>query len=280
MKYSYAACIIVAFVTGVLLIRGLEIAGWFCVAATLALFVIFGWSKRAVLRAWWLRKINEWKNDARAVGLWFKLALSSNKDKHATATMAHQQAFLTGRLMSPMNLFPLAIGAILLLPLIGGIQEWRINRVKAERDAPCSEREISRNDDGEFRTHREACATLGDTIEAAHSWRARAHTLEAQLIHDVAAATLEGQEALQRETNRRERAAATARRQGRRNNESIASTIGAGPPNLERSVCELAGGVDCAATGPAASTAAPAVTGDLSSGTGDANTTGSAASPG
>lgn len=250
MKYAPALSLAAAFILGILLIRtGLGIMGWMFFLAVIATGAFLAWSNRAALRLWWARKTTEWSNDVRKLRLWLQLAFTPKRDAQATATMVHQQQFLQGRMMDPVNLIMIAGAAIVLLPLVGGFQEWRINNVKRERDAPCSDVEVSRNDDGEFRTHRQACSALGATIESALDWRNRAIEAEAARIRDVARITQESELARVAEQERRSRMAATTERQRRRQNEAITAALGGPSPDLNRSLCELAGSVDCAATG-------------------------------
>lgn len=250
MKYAPALGIAAAFVLGVIMLRASSgIAGLLFLTAVFAVAASMAWINRAALRFWWARKIAEWKNDTRKLGLWLQLAFTRNRDAQATATMVHQQQFLQGRVMDPVNVIMIAVVAVVLLPIVGGIQEWRINNVKRERDAPCSEREVSRDDDGNFRTRREACSALGATAEAALDWRNRAIEAEAARIRDVARVTQENELARVAEQERRQRVAATTERQRRRQNEAITAALGGPSPDLDRSLCELAGRVDCAGTG-------------------------------
>jgi hypothetical protein len=242
----------------VLLRTGIHLFGWLMMIAVLAVGGFMAWRNRASLRLWWARKTAEWRNDIRKFGLWWKLAFTRNRDAQATATMVHQQQFLQGRVMDPVNLITIAVVAIVLLPLVGGFQEWRINNVKRERDAACSDNEVERNRDGDFRTRRQSCAALGATIESARDWRDRAIEAEAARIRDVARIQQENELARIAEMERRERAAATTDRQRRRQNEAITAALGGASPDLDRSLCELAGRVDCAATGSSAGATAPA----------------------
>lgn len=264
MKYAPALSVAAAFVLGVLLIRtGLGIFGWLFCAAVIAIGAFLAWRNRSALRFWWVRKTTEWSNDARKLRLWLQIAFSRNRDAQATATMVHQQQFLTGRVMDPVNLIMIAGAAIVLLPLVGGFQEWRINNVKRERDAPCSEREVTRDDDGNFRTHREACSALGATAEAALDWRNRAIEAEAARIRDVARIQQENELARIAEMERRQRMAQTTERQRRRQNEAITAALGGPSPDLDRSLCELAGGVDCTGTGSETGATEPPATGGV-----------------
>lgn len=277
MKFAPALCFLLAFIVGVVMIRiGSQIFGSVMLTLIVVAAAFVAWNNRAKIRVWWQRKQTEWASDAKQLGLWLKLATTRNRDAHATATMAHQQQFLQGRIADPVNLIGIAAVAVLLLPLVGGFQEWRINRVKAERDAPCSEHEITRNRDGHFQTGREACASLGATAEAATEWRERAITAEAAHVRDVATARLEGERALQLERNRRQRASATTIRQGRRDNEALTSAIGGGAPDLERSLCELTGREPCDATGSSPGTSAPTGPASVPTNAGDADATGAA----
>jgi len=266
VKYAPAVCIAIAFVVGVLVLRtGSAIFGVIMLAVALAFFAFFAWNNRAKIRVMWARKVTEWQSDVKQLRLWLKLAFTRNRDARATATMAHQQQFLQGRIADPVNMIMIAAVAVIALPLVGGFQEWRIGRVKAERDAPCNDRELSRDSDGEFRTSREACASLGATAEVASEWRTRAIEAEAARIRDVARIRMENDLATRAEQARRVRSEASQTRQRRRQDEAIASAIGGPAPDLERSLCELAGGSDCGATGSGSADPAP-VAGDLSSG--------------
>jgi hypothetical protein len=243
----------------VLLLRtGLDIFGWLVLVSVIGVAASLAWINRESLRFWWARKTAEWRNDVRMLGLWLKLAFTRKRDAQATATMAHQQQFLQGRIADPVNVIMIAVVAVVMLPLVGGFQEWRINRVKAERDAPCSDREVSRDDDGNFRTRREACAALGATAEAALDWRNRAIEAEAARIRDVARITQENELARIAEMERRARVAATTERQRRRQNEAITAALGGPSPDLDRSLCELAGRVDCAGAGSETGSTSPA----------------------
>lgn len=269
------AAIVTTFALGVLLLHGLNLGSILVTAALIAVAVVI-FMNRVRCRIWLAAKFNEWRNDVRQLGLWLSLAFRRNRDRSATAAMAHQQAFLTGRLMSPMNLF--AVAALIIVGGLAGlgIEEWRIYRLKRERDAPCSARELSLNGDGRFRTSRMSCSALGATLGVAVQWQERASELEALNTANIETVRAEGEAQLNTERARRRRAERLAARQRRRENEAIVSAYGGLPPDLERSVCELAGGVDC---GPAGSvggaTATPAA--DLPVGTGDA---GDAADPG
>lgn len=281
MKYAPALCIAASFVLGVLMIRtGFDIFGWLLVSVVVGVAVAMAWINREALRFWWARKTAEWKNDTRKLGLWLKLAFTRDRDAQATATMAHQQQFLQGRVMDPINMIMIAVVAVVLLPIVGGIQEWRINNVKRERDAPCSEREVSRDDDGNFRTRREACSALGATAEAALDWRNRAIEAEAARIRDVARVTQENELARIAEQERRQRVAATTERQRRRQNEAITAALGGPSPDLDRSLCELAGRVDCAGTGSPAGSTSPADTGSVPSESGRTDAATGADAPG
>lgn len=267
MRYAYGAGAIVLFIVAVLVMRGLiGSAVWIVALAALA---FFGWIYRDRISAFVRRKLGEWQNDLKQLGLWTRLAFTRNRDAHATATMTHQMQFLQGRMMSPMNLF--AIAALVIFCGIGGLsfEEWRIGRLKRERDAPCAEHEVERNDRGDFRTTRAACAALGATQESARAWRARAIEEEAGRIRDVATARLESDEQLRLAQQRIERTEAAQRRQRRRDNEAIASAIGGPAPDLDRSLCELAGRVDCTASGSEAGSAAPTPADGLPSAAGD-----------
>lgn len=267
-RYWAVIGIVALFVIGVLLARGLEtIAGVGGVLVVCALAWIF----RAKIIAFFKLKIAEWRSDAKQLGLWLKLAMTRNRDAHATAAMTHQMAFLQGRVMSPMNLFGIAIIAIALSMGALGFQEWRINRVKRERDAPCSERELTRNDDGDFRTRRASCAALGETIVIVNEWATRYTEMDARWRADLARVHDESESALAREQARRQRSAASLERQWRRVNEALTSVGGGPAPDLDRSLCELAGNPDCAAPAAASGSAAPADTGGVPSGSGDAD---------
>lgn len=268
-KLLALSAIVVGFCLGVLLMRSASLSAFIWLFGLVCLtFAIYFW--RAPLLAFWRKKTGEWSNDIRQLGLWLSLAFTRNRDAHATATMAHQQHFLQGRIMSPMNLFVIAGAAITLLPLVGGFQEWRINRVKHERDAPCSDMELSRRDNGEFRTTRAACAALGETTESAFQWRTRAIEAEAARIRDIAQIREETELARRAEMARRQRAAESNERQRRRQNESITSALGGPSPDLARSLCELSGATDCSAAGSTAPSGEPAAAGDLPDGAGGA----------
>jgi len=244
-RYWWApVAITVCFVALVMAARsvGLEwIVGWFagCAIGAAALY----W--REDIARFARKKLAEWRSDARQLGLWLQLAFRRNRDALDTATMTHQMQFLQGRLMSPMNLFAIAAIAVAFVPLTFGFQEWRINRVKAERDAPCSDYEMSRSRDGKYRTSRASCADLAATIASARAWRDRAIEEEARRIRETAQIRLENEELLRRETQRRIAAERVVTQQRRRTNEAIASALGGPAPDHERSLCELAGRSDC-----------------------------------
>ena len=270
-KIIVGSAFVFGFIFMFLLLRGLVSAALtlltlFCVALVLIRF-------QAPIKRWLGAKLTEWRSDWKQLGLWVQLAFKRDRDAHATATMAHQQQFLAGRIMSPMNLFGLA--ALALVASVGaiGIQEWRIGRLKDERDAPCSSRELSLNDRGEYRTTRESCSALGATLGVAVQWQERAAAIEAQRDADIETARADGERALQIERDRRARVEQSQARQRRRNNEAITAALGGPAPDLERSVCELAGGVACdgAAAGDAGSGAAA---GAVPSGSSDAANSG------
>ena len=270
-KIIVGSAFVFGFIFMFLLLRGLVSAALtlltlFCVALVLIRF-------QAPIKRWLGAKLTEWRSDWKQLGLWVQLAFKRDRDAHATATMAHQQQFLAGRIMSPMNLFGLA--ALALVASVGaiGIEEWRIGRLKRERDAPCSPRELSLNDRGEYRTTRASCSTLGATLGVAVQWQERAAAIEARRTADLATARADGERALQVERDRRVRVEQSQARQRRRNNEAITAALGGPAPDLERSVCELAGGVACdgAAAGDAGSGAAA---GAVPSGSSDAANSG------
>lgn len=280
MKYAPVISLAPAFVLGVLLIRtGLGILGWLFLFSIITMGAIIAWRNRSALRFWWARKTTEWNNDIRKLRLWLQLAFTPKRDAQATATMVHQQQFLQGRMMDPVNLIMIAVAAIVLLPLVGGFQEWRINNVKRERDAPCSETEVSRNSDGDFRTRRQSCSALGATIESALDWRNRAIEAESARIRDVARITQENELARIAEQERRARVAATTERQRRRQNEAITAALGGPSPDLDRSLCELAGRVDCAETGGETEPASPTDTGGVLSESGRTDTAADTGAP-
>jgi hypothetical protein len=197
-------------------------------------------------RGWFKVKLREWSTDLRQLWMWARLAFKPKRDDQDVAAMAHQARFLDGRTLSPVNIFtylPLILGVLGVLTI--GVDQWRIDRVKKERDAPCSARELTQRSDGEYRTSRASCAQLGATNEVAREWMELAEQAEAQRdaevtrIRDEMAATIARQQA---EAQRRQ---ALAARQRRRENEGIEAALGGGAPDLERSLCELAGRADC-----------------------------------
>jgi len=244
-KIIVGSAFVFGFVFVFLLLRGLVSAALTLLTVVCVVLVLIRF--QAPIKRWFGGKLTEWQSDWKQLGLWVQLAFKRDRDAHATATMAHQQQFLAGRIMSPMNLFGLA--AIALVGSVGaiGIQEWRIGRLKDERDAPCSSRELSLNDRGEYRTTRESCSALGATLGVAVQWQERAAEIEAQRNADIETARADGERALQVERDRRARFEQSQARQRRRNNEAITAALGGPAPDLERSVCELAGGVDCSA---------------------------------
>lgn len=218
----------------------------------------------------WLRvRVREWGNDARQLGLWARLAFTPGRDQGATAAMAHQHQFLQGRIMSPMNIFTvlplvLALGGV----SFGAFNGWRVDRIKAQRDAPCSERELTRGRDGEFNTTREACAALGATAEVTAEWEAYATRLKDERDGIAARVRAEAAQELERARASEERRRAAAARMRRRENETVETALGGGAPDLERSLCELAGRLNCEATAdrlasppPAAASSVPSVDG-------------------
>lgn len=213
----------------------------------------------------WLRiKLREWAADIRQLGLWAQLAFKPRRDALDTATMAHQHQYLRGRFMSPMNIFTV-------LPLIlalggtayGAFSGWRIDRLKDQRDAPCSARELTQNEEGEFRTTRASCAQLGATNAVAAEWRDRAGEIEREHNQAVARIREETAAEIARQQQIAQRRTAITAQQRRRVNEGIEASLGGQSPDLERSLCELAGRVDCVpaagADQPAASPPAGAV---------------------
>lgn len=265
---KYAAPILVGVLLLLLLLRGL-FGVVFLIAAICVPIYIF----RARIRIWFGAKAREWASDFKQLTHWLHLAFQRDRDASATAAMAHQQQFLQGRALSPMNLFGLA--AIAVIGAIGGLgfEEWRIARIKEQRDAPCSQRELSLNDDANYRTTRAACSALGATLDVAVQWRERAEAIYQQRNIDIENARNEGRAVVAVEVNRRARATETASRQRRRNNEAIVASYGGPPPDLERSVCELAGGLDCgsSAAGDVGGAPAAADLPDPASGAGSAD---------
>lgn len=257
---------VILLVAIVLAVRGVGVWGyaWF---ASVVIIASLCWWKRDEITIFFRRKFTEWRNDAKQLGLWISIAFQKDRDAHSTATMTHQMQFLQGRLMSPMNLFAIA-AVVIVIGMSGcGIQEWRIKRVKAERDAPCARHEILRNGNGNFRTGRASCASLGAEIESARGWRNRAIEAEAGRIRDVARIQMETELARNAELTRRVRQAASNDRQRRRQNEAITAALGGPSPDLERSLCELAGDGECAATGSSAATPGAADPTSLPAGT-------------
>lgn len=204
-------------------------------------------------------KMREWGTDLRQLFLWARLAFKRRRDDQDVAAMAHQARFLDGRMISPVNIFtylPLILGIVGLVTI--GVDQWRIDRIKRERDAPCSERELSQTDGGRFRTSRAACAQLGATNEVAQLWQRRASQVEQEWARDLASIREETAAEIARQQADAQRRQAALARQRRRDNESITTALGGGPPDLERSLCELAGLADCApASGDGAGAGAP-----------------------
>lgn len=243
------------------------------IAAAVALYVLYRVIRARVSIIAWVRfKIREWATDVKQLWFWARLAFKPKRDDHDVAAMAHQARFLDGRALSPVNIFtylPLIFGVLGVLTI--GIDQWRIDRVKKERDAPCSARELTqRSSDGEYRTSRASCAQLGATNEVARAWAERAVQAEEQRDAEVTRIREETAATIARQQAEAQRQQALAARQRRRVNESIEAGFGAGPPDLERSLCELSGAVDCAGTGGAEQPAvapAPAVVPDNAAGT-------------
>jgi hypothetical protein len=236
----------------------------FCVA-----MLLVAWMYREPLRRWLVVKLTEWRNDAKQLGLWIRLAFTRKRSTLETATMTHQMQFLQGRIMSPMNLFTVAVVAVLLVPLVFFAQEWRIGRIKAEARRECSDHELTRNPNGRYRTDRQACADLGAQREAAAEWRTRAIEAEARAIRDIARIREEDRLARVAEQQRRVRSAALTERVRRRQDETITAALGGPSPDLERSLCELAGDGQCAPAEPASGNPVPAAPLDLHAGSGD-----------
>lgn len=264
-----AICLTLALLRGVL---GFVVVG-LVLAACVAIYVF-----RVPLQIKVRAKLAEWSSDVKQLGLWLSLAFKRNRDAQATAAMVHQQAFLTGRIMSPMNLFFIAGMAIVGSLGVVGFQEWRIGRIKRERDAPCSQRELTLNARGQYQTSRASCAALGETLTVAVQWQARAKEFEALRESDLARVRSESEALLAADRERRTRAEATASRQRRRQNEAVISALGGAPPDLERSVCELAGGDACGVS-VAADGASPAAASDLPAAAVDAASPASADAP-
>lgn len=218
---------------------------------------------RGSWRGWLRIKLREWATDIKQLWMWARLAFKRKRDDQDVAAMAHQARFLDGRMLSPVNTFtylPLIIGIVGLAAV--GIDQWRIDRIKRERDAPCSQRELSQDDAGQFRTSRASCAQLGATNEVAQQWRQRAENVELEWARDVQSIRDETADEIARLQQAAQQRVAASTQQRRRINEGIEAALGGGPPDLERSLCELAGNADCGASDRAsngASDAAPIV---------------------
>lgn len=244
------------------LLRGLSMVLLVILTAVLICAVVKISLHEGSWRGWITIKLREWSTDVQQLWMWLRLAFQRERDDHDVAAMAHQQRFLEGRMMSPLNLIRFA-GILAIVALFSGggllVQEWRISRLKQERDAPCSPRELSRNRDGEFRTSRAACAALGATNEVAAEWRTRAEEEREARETQVASIRAETAAEIQRQQAAAQRRAELNARQRRRENEGIEAALGGPPPDLERSLCELAGRSDCGAAGTdAGGDAAPA----------------------
>ena len=240
--------IVAAFVITFAVLRG-----WSLWSMVILIMVLGGVAaliaNRAAVKRFAARKLAEWRNDARQLALWTQLAFTRRRTHHDTATMTHQMQFLQGRLMSPMNLFAVAAISVVLIPLTFFVQEWRIGRIKEEVRAPCSEIELTRDDEGRFRTDRQSCADLGAQAQAALEWRTRAIEAEAARIRDVARVREEQRLERIAEQQRRAARAALTDRQRRRQDEVVISALGGPSPDLERSMCELARGGPCEGAG-------------------------------
>lgn len=244
------------------LVRDLSTVAVVVVAVVLVGLVVKIGMYEGSWRGWWTIKLREWATDIQQLWLWLQLAFKRERDDHDVVTMLHQQRFLEGRMASPLNLLRFAGILLIVLFVSGGlnfVQEWRIARVKRERDAPCSPMELSRDRQGDFRTSRASCAALGATNEVAAEWRARAEEERAQRETQVASIRAETAAEIQRQQAAAQRRAELAARQRRRENEGIEAALGGPPPDLERSLCELAGRSDCGSAGTdAGGDAAPA----------------------
>ncbi len=223
---------------------------------------------------------NARKAELHHLGLWLKMA-AGPKDERTHMAMAHQQQFLSGSAFSPIQL--LGLWPLIIALGAGGLFGWekfRADRLERQRDAPCSDRELSRDGDGEFRTTRAACASLGATNEAALLWEAEARRIEAERDNEIATVRREAGEDMARLQRAAQRRAASEARQRRNINEGIEAALGGGPPDLERRLCELAGRLDCASTGSAPdSVAAPAAPISVRDGTSGASSEQPAGTP-
>ena len=256
------------FVFGVMVLMNAEpwqLGAFMIVDALLA----WAWIHRDEVRGFFAVKLTEWRNDIKQLGLWTRLAFARRRSSLETATMTHQMQFLQGRIMSPMNLFFVAAVAVLLVPLTLFGQEWRISRIKAQARAECSEHELTRNAEGRYLTDRQACADLGAQREAAQGWRTRAIEAEARAIRDVAQIREENRLAAIAEQQRRVRQAALSERVRRRQDETITAALGGPSPDLERSLCELAGDRECDPAEPATANPTTPAPGSVPAGSGD-----------
>jgi hypothetical protein len=251
--FAFTGMIVAAIIAAILVRLWLGMATMIVVAGLAIVALTF----RVRILIWLRAKLAEWASDVKQLGLWLHLAFRRKRDAHETAAMAHQQQFLSGRIMSPMNLF--AIAAVCVIGSVGavGFEEWRIGRIKRERDAACSQRELTLNSAGRYQTSRASCSALGATLGVAAQWQTRANSIEALRNQDHARLRDESAAALVLENQRRVRANASLNRQRRRQNEAIVAALGGPAPDLERSVCELAGGVDCAGSVTARDPGAP-----------------------
>lgn len=239
---------------------------WIALACVVAIAVARVCLYSGTWAGWFRIKFREWAADIRQLGLWARLAFKPRRDALDTATMAHQHQFLMGRVMSPMNIFTV-------LPLIlalggtayGAFSGWRVERLKDQRDAPCSARELTQDDNGDFRTTRASCAQLGATNQVAAQWRERATEIEREHNQTVAQIREETAAEIARQQRAAQRRMAVTAQQRRRNNEGIEAALGGQPPDLERSLCELAGRVDCGPTGGADQSAPAPAAGALPS---------------
>lgn len=255
----------IAYVIGAILLAVVvfQFLGGLVRLALLGALVVF--ALRAAAPHWFKGKVQEWANDLRQLRFWVENAFKPNRDAQATAAMAHQHQFLSGRMLSPINVFTVApLILALVFACLSMFSMWRAHKAEEDRDAPCSDLELSVNGKGEYRTTRAACAALGATNAVAVQWRDQAKRLADEHQRDIDQVRAETASEIARLQAAAQRRQAASRQQGRRINEAIEAALGGAPPDLDRSLCELAGQVDCGVSDPGAgpSPAAPAIVPD------------------
>ncbi|NBW07948.1 MAG: hypothetical protein EBR82_07970 [Caulobacteraceae bacterium] len=173
---------------------------------------------------------------------WLRLALKREKDDRVVSAMAYHQGFVSGRVLSPLNVLGRWIPAIAFgigMLLAGSVQSWRIHNIKEK---------------------------LSEATESAQSWQAEAKQARAdaaaiaiQRNADVNAANARALETAELLRAERERVEQLSTRERRRRNEAQRAAAGGPPPDFERSLRDIANPQAGAAPG---ADAAPAAGGD------------------